>query len=78
MLKIWNTVDMETVADYVNREYIINFAETIINDKLVQHGPAGRSRFRKALEVLANHDFEVYKMLNNEPYYTFFASVKWW
>lgn len=66
MLKIWSAVDMETVADYVNRDYIVNFAETIINDKLVQHGPAGRSKFRKALEVLANHDFEVYKMLNNE------------
>lgn len=66
MLKIWNAVEMETVADYVNRDYIVNFAETIINDKLVQHGPAGRSKFRKALEVLANHDFEVYKMLNNE------------
>lgn len=66
MLKIWNTVDMETVADYVNREYIVNFAETIMGRKIVQHGPAGRSKFRKALEVLANHDFEVYKMLGNE------------
>lgn len=66
MLKIWNAVEMETVADYVNRDYIVNFAETIINDKLVQHSPAGKSKFRKALEVLANHDFEVYKMLNNE------------
>lgn len=66
MLKIWSTVDMETVADYVNREYIINFAETIIGRKIAQYGPAGRSKFRKALEILANHDFEVYKMLNNE------------
>lgn len=66
MLKIWNTVDMETVADYVNREYIVNFAETIIDEKIVQYGKTGRSKFRKALEVLANHDFEVYKMLGNE------------
>ena len=66
MLKIWNTVNMETVADYVNREYIVNFAETIIDEKIVQYGKAGVSRFNKALQILSNHDFEVYKMLGNE------------
>lgn len=66
MLKIWNTVNMETVANYVSRDYIVNFAETIMGRKIVQCGKAGRSKFRKALEVLANHDFEVYKVLNNE------------
>ena len=66
MLKIWNTVNMETVANYVNRDYIVNFAETIIDEKIVQYGKAGVSRFNKALQILSNHDFEIYKTINNE------------
>lgn len=66
MLKIWSTVDMETVAYYVSREFVIQFAETIIDEKIVKHGSAGVSRFNKALQVLSNHDFEIYKTINNE------------
>lgn len=66
MLRIWNAIEMETVANYVNREFVIQFAETIIDEKIIQHGKAGVSRFNKALQVLSNHDFEVYKTINDE------------
>lgn len=65
MFRIWNASEMETVASHVNKEYIINFAETIIDDKIEQK-KAGVSRFNKAVQVLANHDFELYKTINNE------------
>lgn len=66
MMNIWNNVDMETVVERTNREGIIDFAEIILGEKLVQNGPAGRSKFNKAIEILAAHDFEVYKNLTNE------------
>ena len=66
MMKIWNNVEMETVVERANRQAVIDFAETVLGEKLVQNGPAGKSKFNKAIEVLANHDFEVYKNLTNE------------
>lgn len=66
MMNIWNNVEMETVVERTNRQGVINFAETILGEKLVQYGPAGKSKFNKAIEVLANHDFEIYKNLTNE------------
>ena len=66
MMKIWNNVDMETVVERTNRQGVINFAETILGEEFVQNGPAGISKFNKAIKVLADHDFEVYKNLTNE------------
>ena len=66
MMNIWNNVEMETVVERTNRQGVINFAETILGEEIVQRGPAGKSKFNKAIEVLANHDFEIYKNLTNE------------
>ena len=66
MINIWNNVEMETVVERTNRQGVINFAETILGEEIVQYGPAGKSKFNKAIEVLANHDFEIYKNLTNE------------
>lgn len=66
MMNIWNNVEMETVVKRTNRQGVINFAETILGEKLVKYGPAGKSKFNKAIEVLANHDFEIYNNLTNE------------
>ena len=66
MMNIWNNVEMETVVERTNRQGVINFAETILGEEIVQYGPAGKSKFNKAIEVLANHDFEIYKNLTNE------------
>ena len=66
MMKIWNSLEMVTVLERTNRQGVINFAETILGEEIVQHGPAGKSKFNKALEVLADHDFEVYKNLTHE------------
>ena len=66
MMKIWNNVDMETVVERTNCQGVINFAETILGEEIVQNGPAGISKFNKAIKVLADHDFEVYKNLTNE------------
>lgn len=66
MMNIWNNVEMETVVARANRQGVIDFAETILGEKLLQNGPAGRSKFNKAIQVLADNDFEVYKNLTNE------------
>ena len=66
MLNIWNNIEMETVVERTNRQGVINFAETILGERLVQNGPAGTSKFNKAIKILADHDFEVYKNLTNE------------
>ena len=66
MMNIWNNVEMETVVGRTNCQGVIDFAETISGEKLVQNGPAGKSKFNKAIEILADHDFEVYKNLTNE------------
>lgn len=65
-MNIWNNVEMETVVERTNQQGVINFAETILGEELVQHGPARKSKFNKALKILADHDFEVYKNLTNE------------
>ena len=57
---------METVVERTNRQGVIKFAETILGEEIVQHGPAGKSKFNKAIKILADHDFEVYKNLTNE------------
>ena len=66
MMNIWNSVEMEVVAERTNRQGVIDFAETILGERLVQRGPAGKSKFNKAVEILAAFDFEVYKNLTNE------------
>lgn len=66
MMNIWNSAEMETVVERTNRQGVIDFAETILGEELVQNGPAGESKFNKAVEILAAFDFEVYKNLTNE------------
>ena len=66
MMNIWNNVEMETVVERTNRQGVIDFAETILGERLVQNGPAAKSKFNTAIEILAVHDFEVYKNLTNE------------
>ena len=66
MFIIWNAGDMETVVSRATRAQVVSFVEETLDIEIVQHGPAGESRFRKAVKHLANFDFEVYKILGNE------------
>ena len=66
MMNIWNSVLMETVVERTDRQGVIDFAETFLGEISVQNGPTGKSKFNTAIEILAAHDFEVYKNLTNE------------
>ena len=66
MLKIWDATEMTTAEARINRDGVIQYAEAATNKKIKQYGPAGKSRFNKALEILADLDFEVYRIIGNE------------
>ena len=65
-MNIFDATEMTTAVDRANRNDVITFAETASNTEIKQYGTAGRSRFNKALDILADLDFEVYQTLGNK------------